>query len=121
MREHWSGHDLMRLQNPATHALVDDMLNDYDGRDLRAQTVLKGVPKDALKHLPVPVLAMTGTSEGECLRACARALADIVPRGSHAEVEEAGHLANLDNPEQINSTIHAFLPKCVGLPNISGR
>ncbi len=112
MREHWSAHELMRHDNPQTSALVDAILADYDGRDLLKPSLLKGVPKDALEHLPVPLLAMTGTGDSAWRRACAKALAGTVPRGAHGEVEAAGHLANLDNPQEFNRIVRDFLLKC---------
>lgn len=114
MRKHWLGHELMRHENPQTGPLVEAILADYDGRDLMAGSVLKGVPREALAHLRMPLLAMTGTGDSEWRRACARALAGIVPRGMHCEVSNAGHLANLDNPQGFNQAVSEFLDKTAG-------
>jgi pimeloyl-ACP methyl ester carboxylesterase len=70
--------------------------------------------KDALEYLPVPVLAMTGEGDSAWRRACARVLADTVPRGHHALIAGAGHLANLDNPPEFNRTVRDFLLRCAG-------
>lgn len=112
MRAHWSAHELMRHENPETSALVDMILNDYDGRDLLAPGALKSVPKDALEHMPVPLLAMTGSGDSQWRRDCARTLAGTAPRGQHCEIEMAGHLANLDNPDAFNRHVRDFLLKC---------
>lgn len=112
MRADWSGHELMRHENPATSALVDQILADYDGRDLVSPSNLPGVPRDALAHLPMPLLAMTGAGDSSWRRDCALALAELAPRGQHALVEEAGHLANLDNPESFNRIVGDFLLRC---------
>ena len=109
MRKHWAQHELMRHENPETSALVDTILADYEGRDLISGSVMKGVPKEALTHLRMPLLAMTGTGDSEWRRACARALARVVPRGRHCEVADAGHLANLDNPQGFNLAVREFL------------
>lgn len=114
MRADWSRHELMRHENPLTGALVDTMLDDYDGRDLISPSSLNCLPKDVLAHLPIPLLAMTGSSENQWRRDCARALAQIVPHCTHHEVEGAGHLANLDNPQGFNACLREFLTKCVG-------
>ena len=114
MRADWAAHELMRHSNPETAALVDTMLADYDGRDLLLPSALRGVPKDALAHLPVPLLAMTGSADSAWRRACAKALAGTAARGSHCEVESAGHLANLDNPAGFNRIVCDFLSKCGG-------
>ncbi|MBO6609385.1 alpha/beta hydrolase [Altererythrobacter sp.] len=113
MRADWSRHELMRHENPATHDLVEEILSDYDGRDLIAPSHLHGVPRDSLAHLPMPLLAMTGQSDSKWRRDCACALADIALRGELALIEGAGHLANLDNPERFNRIVADFLLKCL--------
>lgn len=115
MRADWSRHELMRHDNPATSTLVEQILADYNGRDLLAPSVLPGVPRDALAHLPMPLLAMTGAGDSVWRRDCARALADLVPRGRHALIEGAGHMANLDNPAGFNEVVGGFLHKCMRL------
>lgn len=112
MRAHWSQQELMWHENPATSALVDEILSDYDGRDLLSPSQLHGVPRDSLAHLPMPLLAMTGRSDSKWRRNCARALADLAPRGELALIEKAGHLANLDNPDGFNPIVTNFLLKC---------
>lgn len=111
MREDWSRHPLMSHENPQTCDLVEQILADYEGRDLLAPSRLPGVPRDALAHLPMPLLAMTGASDSAWRRACAEALGRLAPRGSHALVERAGHLANLDNPACFNGIVREFLLK----------
>ncbi len=112
LRAHWSGHDLMRRSNPATAPLIEAMLADYDARDLLAPSDLNGVPKDTLEHLPVPLLATTGTGDTAWRRACARRLGEAAPRGRSALIEGAGHLANLDQPDRFNTLVGNFLETC---------
>ncbi len=112
IRKDWSQHELMKHDNPQTSALVEAMLADYDARDLLKPSVLRGVPKDALEHLPVPLLATTGTSDSKWRRDCAKALAATVPQGTFSLIEGAGHLANLDRPYNFNQTIGDFLRRC---------
>ncbi len=112
VRADWRCHELMRQENPATLALVEQMLGDYDGRDLLAPSHVPGVPRDALAHLPMPLLAMTGAGDSAWRRDCARELAAIAPRGDFTLVEGAGHLANLDQPDIFNRTVADFLLKC---------
>lgn len=109
IRAEWSRHELMRHENPATSALVEAMLSDYEGRDLLAPSQMPGVPREALAHLPMPLLALTGAGDSRWRRECARALGELVPRGSHALVQGAGHLANLDQPAIFNRTVGDFL------------
>lgn len=114
LRAHWSQHPLMRPEDPAAGALIAAILTDYEARDLRAPSVLKRAGRAALAHLEVPVLAMAGESDSAWRRACARALADTAPRASHALIAGAGHLANLDNPQEFNRIVRDFLLNCAG-------
>jgi pimeloyl-ACP methyl ester carboxylesterase len=112
VRADWSRHELTRHDNRATRKLVEQMLADYDGRDLLAHSHVPGVPRDALSHLPMPVLAMTGAKDSAWRRDCAQELARTAPRGELALVAGAGHLANLDQPDIFNRIVADFLLKC---------
>lgn len=114
MRSDWARHPLMAHENPETSALVEEILADYEGRDLLSPSQLHGVPRDALSRLPMPVLAMTGDADSRWRRDCALALSEAVPRGSCRLVEGAGHLANLDNPSQFNRIVGDFLSSRAG-------
>lgn len=116
MRTDWGDHVLMRHENPATSALVEQILADYEGRDLHVPSQLCGVPRDALAHLPMPLLAMTGEGDSAWRRDCARALGELAPRGRHALVMGAGHLANLDNPASFNRIACEFLLETLSNP-----
>ena len=109
MRAEWSRHPLMETHSPAARALVLEMLADYDGRDLLVTNDPPGFPREALAMLPMPVLAMTSAYDTLWRRECARVLAAVAPRARHAEIADAGHLANADNPAAFNALIRDFL------------
>ena len=109
MRAEWSRHALMETHAPAARALVLEMLADYDGRDLLVASDPPGFPREALAMLAMPVLAMTGAYDTLWRRECARVLAAVAPRARHAEIADAGHLANADNPAAFNALIRDFL------------
>lgn len=109
MRAEWSRHPLMETHSPAARALVLEMLADYDGRDLLVASDPPGFPREALAMLAMPVLAMTGAYDTLWRRECARVLAAVAPRARHAEIPDAGHLANADNPAAFNALIRDFL------------
>lgn len=112
MRSHWAQHPLMHTHTPEAHALAAAMLAGYDGRDLLAPSDPPGLPREVLEHLAVPVLALAGEHDTPWRRACAAALADCAPRGRHALVAHAGHLANCDNPQDFNALTGQFLRAC---------
>jgi pimeloyl-ACP methyl ester carboxylesterase len=90
--------------------VLEDMLADYDGRDLLGGGGdAPGLPREALSLLPMPVLSMTGEHDTPWRRACARALGAVAPRGRAMEVAQAGHLANADNPAAFNAAVLSFL------------
>jgi 3-oxoadipate enol-lactonase len=67
---------------------------------------------DALADLPritCPVLAMAGADDRETPVGYAEAIARMVPRGELFVVPDAGHLANLENPDAVNGRLEAFL------------
>jgi pimeloyl-ACP methyl ester carboxylesterase len=112
LRAEWAQHPLMQTYAPAAAALTAEMLADYDGRDLLVPTVTPGFPREVLGALAMPVLAMTGEHDTPWRKACAAALGQTPPRGRHAEISAAGHLANCDNPDAFNALAGDFLRKC---------
>lgn len=124
-RAEWGAHPLMQAHTPEARALKAAMLAAYDGRDLLVPANTPGFPREALARLPMPVLAMTGEHDTPWRRDCARALAATAPRARHAEIAEAGHLANADNPGQFNALVSQFLRHCAAPlnapPNIGPR
>lgn len=111
-RAEWGQHPLMQTRSPNARALKAAMLDDYDGRDLLAPANTPGFPREALAMLPMPVLSLTGEHDTPWRRECARALAAAAPRARHAEIADAGHLANADNPGAFNALVAPFLRSC---------
>lgn len=102
----------MRTHTSEAAVLAAQMLADYEGRDLLAPSDPPGLPREVLEHLAVPVLALAGEFDTPWRRACAAALGRIAPRGRHAGIAAAGHLANCDNPEAFDALAGEFLRKC---------
>jgi 2-succinyl-6-hydroxy-2,4-cyclohexadiene-1-carboxylate synthase len=64
----------------------------------------------ALLTLELPVLAIAGDRD-EGYVAAAQRIADTAPRGRAAIVEEAGHAAHLQRPDEVAGQIAAFLAR----------
>ena len=109
MRADWAMHPLMRSDSEETRRALHEMLSDYEGRDLLAPSVLRLLDEAALSRLTIPVLGMTGAVDTPWRRACAKALSQAAMHGQFALVEDAGHLANLDNPSNFNHCLAEFL------------
>jgi 2-succinyl-6-hydroxy-2,4-cyclohexadiene-1-carboxylate synthase len=71
------------------------------------QGMLEPVWHDLLT-LDLPVLAIAGARD-EGYVAAARRIADVAPRGRAAIVEDAGHAAHLQRPQQVAELIEGFL------------
>jgi pimeloyl-ACP methyl ester carboxylesterase len=108
-RAAWRAHPLMHTHTPEAAALAAEMLAEYDGRDLLADGEAPLITRADIAALETPVLALTGEHDTAWRRDCARALAETAPRGQHALIDAAGHLASLDNPHQFNRIIRDFL------------
>jgi 2-succinyl-6-hydroxy-2,4-cyclohexadiene-1-carboxylate synthase len=76
------------------------------------QGVLEPVWHELLR-LDVPVLAIAGDRDDGYVRA-ARRVAETAPRGRAAIVEDAGHAAHLQRPEEVARLITEFLDAEVG-------
>jgi pimeloyl-ACP methyl ester carboxylesterase len=61
-----------------------------------------------LAALPVPLLAITGANDALTPPKFAQFLADRVPVGSARILDEAGHFAMVERPEETNALIRAF-------------
>jgi pimeloyl-ACP methyl ester carboxylesterase len=116
LRAAWGEHPLMRTHTPAAAALAAQMLADYDGRDLLAGGEAPEITREDCAALAMPVLSLAGEWDTPWRRACARTLAETAPRGQHALIDAAGHLANLDNPLQFNRILRDFLNGCAPSP-----
>lgn len=72
--------------------------------------------RDRLDRIAVPTLVVVGEHDTETPLPYARALADGIPGAELAVVPGAGHLSNLERPEEVNRLLAAFLPTTVPLP-----
>jgi pimeloyl-ACP methyl ester carboxylesterase len=61
--------------------------------------------------IPVPTLVICGSEDAVTPPALAKAMAQRVPRGSYVEVEGAGHLSPLEQPEQVTLALREFLAR----------
>lgn len=107
MKAHWAAHPLARRNAPCS--ILDAMLADYDGRDLLAPPVPMPVTAADIAGLAMPVLAVAGTGDTGWRRRVARFIGATAPNGQVAAIDGAGHLCNLDDPDQFNTVLADFL------------
>jgi pimeloyl-ACP methyl ester carboxylesterase len=66
-------------------------------------------PLAAFAAVDVPTLFLTGTQSKPSARAVARLLTAVLPRVQVEEIEGAGHMAPLTDPDRVNPLIERFL------------
>lgn len=108
VRGQWRRHPLTRVTPPA-QPLLDEILTDYDGRDLIGAGAALQFTADDIAHLPMPVLAIAGADDTAWRRQVAAWIAATAPKGRHARIDGAGHLCNIDAPDAFNATVTDFL------------
>ena len=112
-RREWSTHPLiaLRTRNPRMREILSTMIQRYPGNDLMQSSQLDGAATGSppLESLHRPVLVITGDQEQANRAQAADALAGQLPRAERTVIRAAGHLPNLDNPDDYNAAVRAFL------------
>lgn len=108
-------------------ALVRELVGDNPdakGMDL-ARDCMAGVPeasyrasmlallgfdqRKTLADIKVPTLALSGSKDKNAPAPMMAKMATYIPSASYVELEDAGHLANLERPEAFNAALDQFL------------
>jgi|SRR5580692_648433 3-oxoadipate enol-lactonase len=111
-RREWSEHALARLRTNdlEAHALLARMIARYPGRDLTDAGTADALPvAQGFESVNRPVLVVNGEFDLDSRKRFAKQLALQLPQVEHAEIPDAGHLCNLDNPRAYNETLKGFL------------
>ena len=72
---------------------------------------------DLLPHIAVPTLLIWGQLDGRSPLTVARHFEEAIPDATLVVIEGAGHMSNLDRPEQVNDAVREF---CRAHPPDSG-
>jgi pimeloyl-ACP methyl ester carboxylesterase len=70
-----------------------------------------GAPSAQFDSVDRPVLVINGEFDLESRKRFARQLSGLLRRIEYAEISDAGHLCNLDNPRAYNETLRRFLER----------
>ena len=65
---------------------------------------------DRIDGVAAPTLVAVGDQDTETPPAYSRYLADNIPGARYVELPDAGHLSNLEAPEELNRLLRGFLP-----------
>lgn len=69
---------------------------------------------DRLKDIKLPALVLRGSVDASSQRESMQAIAKLLPRARYAEIEGAGHVAPLEQPEAFSALLREFLDRDVG-------
>jgi pimeloyl-ACP methyl ester carboxylesterase len=115
LRRAWRAQAAMQLQTHerSMHELLSAMLERYDGRDLR-DTDPEGASLTApadLSRISVPVLILNGEFDLDTRSTAADYLCRRLPQAERHLIARAGHLPNLDNPDDYVQRCRSFLSR----------
>ncbi len=112
-RAEWQVHPLMTLhtRDASARQLLERIAARYPGSDLRAGRPQSDgrIDLSALRSLRQPTLVLNGALDTEHRREVGDLLARSLPLAERQLVPNAGHLANLDEPQVYNDLIKSFL------------
>ena len=102
MKALWRAHPLMRGVD------AGPLLDGYDGRDLLVPDMPAEPLAGSLSEIEAPALVLTGESDVPWRQLVGDALAYGLPNARRARIP-GGHLCNLDNPDDYNALVAAFV------------
>ena len=114
-RQQWKAHPMMAMDHApeASVALLNTMLQAYEGRDLVAFTPEHyAYEPDLLAELSRfsrPVLLLTGGKETAARKAQANKLLETFPDVREVILPKSGHLSNLVEPDAYSDALRSFL------------
>jgi 3-oxoadipate enol-lactonase len=117
------GETLVSLASTLVKELVGEN-PDADGMDL-ARDCMASVPpatyraivralmgfnlRNALKDIAVPTMLLSGSRDNNAPAPMMAKMATYIPSAQYVELEGAGHLANLERPDEFNTALSDFL------------
>lgn len=111
-RSVWADHPLTQLitADPSMQALLARMLARYQGADLFAEATerLEALQENTLAQIRVPVRIINGEYDIQTRKDAGRRLHAAIPNSELLVVKNAGHMPNLDAPDDYNRIVNEF-------------
>jgi 3-oxoadipate enol-lactonase len=123
MRDEWLRHPLARLRTDesAAHELLARMTARYPAHDLLAGPQPEPAAPPPPAAIDVPALVLNGADDTPRRRAMGDALAGALPNAERVIIEGAGHLPNLDQPDEYNRLVLSFIERHAAAHGPTGR
>ncbi len=106
----WRRHPLTQVSNDGQHLLAQ-ILADYDGRDQMVNQDPVAFALSDIAGLDMPALAIAGETDSSWRQQVAKFIGANAPHGEAEIIPNAGHIANIDQPQTINMLLENFLSK----------
>jgi 3-oxoadipate enol-lactonase len=118
----WLAHPLFATarERPDLASRLTAMVAGYPGQHWLGQDPHQQVrpePIDVLEHVAAPTLVAVGERDVPCFREMSAVLARRIPGAQYRVIAGAGHMANLEQPADVNELLTRFL---AGLPPSAG-
>lgn len=108
MLSEWRRHPLTQVGGQAQF-LLDEILADYDGRDQMVDQEPLVFSHSDIASLAMPVLAIAGETDSLWRQQVAEFIGTSAQHGAVEIIPKAGHIADIDQPETINTLLENFL------------
>jgi len=110
-RREWLHHPLTQLHtaDPQARALLRTMIERFAGNEFAAGAAQNVPPPPVLP--PVPALVLTGELDAPSRIRSAERLSAALPRAELAVIKGAGHLPNLDRPNEYSEVCRGFFDR----------
>jgi 3-oxoadipate enol-lactonase len=74
-----------------------------------AEAVWLASQSDRAEHIRVPTLVLCGKEDRPTPPALSAALVKLIPGAQYETIERAGHLTNIERPDEFNALVNAFI------------
>jgi 2-succinyl-6-hydroxy-2,4-cyclohexadiene-1-carboxylate synthase len=110
----WLAHPLFApaAEDPHLAARLAEMVAGYPGQHwlgLDPHRETAPPPIDALADFTMPTLVISGERDVPCFREMSAVVAAGIPGAESVQVAEAGHLVNMEEPENVSALIARFV------------
>lgn len=109
LRATWRSHPLLAVASAEAETILDQVIADYAGRDLKGAPAMLPLSLATASQLKMPVLVLFGDAETDLRKWIASQLCDVIPQVQNQVVKSGGHLCNLDNPTDYNWRLERFI------------
>jgi 3-oxoadipate enol-lactonase len=102
------------LAQPADPAVRSEVIEtmariDPAGYRIGAEAVWLADQRERAHEIRVPTLVLCGTEDKVTPPSLSRELTQLIPGARYEPVEGAGHISNLEKPEEFNTLVNAFI------------